>query len=156
MSRILRLNDSDGDPIGTALSIHSLTRLFENFLPGRDRIDEISHDPFPSGHTSRRWGIAVKRNDLSVSIARQVWHTIGRAGFSVVVAPSLISLSRIGQCPGVKLKEARRHKGPKRESWTDSNHCPWLACPALQSIESAAGSEIGHRSVLHVFGKNRR
>jgi hypothetical protein len=76
MSRILRVNDSDGEPIGTALSIHSLEWFFESVRPGRYHIEEISHDPLPSGHTSRRWGIAVKRNDSSVSIARQIRHTI--------------------------------------------------------------------------------
>jgi hypothetical protein len=73
MSRILRVNDHHGEPIGTALSIHSLEWLFEDVPPGRYHIDEISHDPFPSDHTSRRWGIAVKRCDSSVSIARDIW-----------------------------------------------------------------------------------
>ena len=77
MSRILRVNNSDGEPIGTPPSIPSLEWFFEDVPPGRYHIDEISHDPLPSGHTSRRWGLAVKRNDSSVSIARQIWHTMG-------------------------------------------------------------------------------
>lgn len=77
MSRILRVNDPDGNPIGTALSVHSLARLLEGVPPVRYHIDEISHNPLPSGHTSRRWGIAVKRSDSSVSIARDIWQTIG-------------------------------------------------------------------------------
>ncbi len=77
MSRILRVNNSDGEPIGTALSIHSLEWLLEGVPPGRYHIDEISNDPLPSGHTSRRWGIAVKRIDSSVSVARQIWQTMG-------------------------------------------------------------------------------
>jgi hypothetical protein len=72
MSRILRVNNPDGEPIGTALSIHSVELFFEGVPPGRYHIDEISHDPLPSGHTSRRWGIAVKRNDSSVSIVRNI------------------------------------------------------------------------------------
>ena len=30
--------------------------------PGRYHVDEISADPMPSGHTSRRWGVGIKRS----------------------------------------------------------------------------------------------
>ena len=73
MSRILRVNNPDGEPIGSAESIPGLARLVEDVSPGRYHIDELSHGPLPSGHTSRRWGIAVKRSDSSVSIARDIW-----------------------------------------------------------------------------------
>ena len=76
MSRILPVNNRHGEPIGAALSIHSLARLLEHVSPGRYLINEIGHDPLPRDHTSRRWGIAVMRSDSSVSIARQIWHTI--------------------------------------------------------------------------------
>jgi hypothetical protein len=36
--------------------------------PGRYQVDEISADPLPSGHTSRRWGIAIRRKDGSVDL----------------------------------------------------------------------------------------
>jgi hypothetical protein len=36
--------------------------------PGRYHIDQIERDPLPSGHTSRRWEVAVKRRDGSVVI----------------------------------------------------------------------------------------
>ena len=45
MSRILRVNDPDGEPIGSAESIPGLARLLEDVPPGRYHIDEISHDP---------------------------------------------------------------------------------------------------------------
>jgi hypothetical protein len=71
MSRILRVNDSDREPIGRTLSIHSLELLFEEVPPGRYHIEEIRHDPLPSGHTSRRWGIAAKRlTALGETVAR--------------------------------------------------------------------------------------
>jgi hypothetical protein len=73
MSRILRLNNPAGDLIGTAISILSLSRLLREAPPGLYHIDEISHDPLPCGHTSRRWGIVVKRADSTVSIARDIW-----------------------------------------------------------------------------------
>jgi hypothetical protein len=34
----------------------------------RYRIDQIEREPLPSGHTSRRWGIGVKRDDGSAEI----------------------------------------------------------------------------------------
>ena len=73
MARILRVNNSDGDPIKTAMSVFSLKRLLKSIPPGLYYIDEISPEPLPSGDTSRRWGIAVKRGDSSVSIARDLW-----------------------------------------------------------------------------------
>ena len=41
--------------------------------PGRWHIDEISADPLPSGHTSRRWGVAIKRQDGSVVVKPDPW-----------------------------------------------------------------------------------
>jgi hypothetical protein len=73
MPRILRINDESGDPIGTARSIVGVAELLVDSRPGVYHIDEISADPLPSGHTSRRWGIAIKRGDSTVSIARELW-----------------------------------------------------------------------------------
>ena len=36
--------------------------------PGRYHANEISADPLPSGHTSRRWGVGIKRTDPSVEL----------------------------------------------------------------------------------------
>jgi hypothetical protein len=33
--------------------------------PGRYHVDQIERDPLPSGHTSRRWGVAIKHPDGS-------------------------------------------------------------------------------------------
>ena len=41
--------------------------------PGRYHIDEIAADPLPSGHTSRRWGVGIKRADGSVVIGPDPW-----------------------------------------------------------------------------------
>jgi hypothetical protein len=38
--------------------------------PRRDHIDEITRDPLPSGHTSRRWGVGSKWADGTVVIER--------------------------------------------------------------------------------------
>jgi hypothetical protein len=60
MPRILRVNDPNGEPVGTADSQHGIKRVIESLGPGRYYVDEISSDPLPSGHTSRRWGVAIR------------------------------------------------------------------------------------------------
>jgi hypothetical protein len=73
MSRILRVNNPDGDPIGTAKSINGLARLLESVPPGVYHIDEISAEPLPSGHTSGSYGFAITRGDSPMSITRGVF-----------------------------------------------------------------------------------
>jgi hypothetical protein len=63
MPRILRVNDPNGEPIRTADSQEGITRVIKDLGPGRYHVDEISSDPLPSGHTSRRWGVGIKRPD---------------------------------------------------------------------------------------------
>ena len=41
--------------------------------PGCYHMDQISADPLPSGHTSRRWGTAIKRPDGSVTLDPDPW-----------------------------------------------------------------------------------
>jgi hypothetical protein len=41
--------------------------------PGRYHIAQISADPLPSGHTSRRWGVAIRRPDRSVDLDPDPW-----------------------------------------------------------------------------------
>jgi hypothetical protein len=41
--------------------------------PGRYHSDEISRDPLPPGHTSRRWGVGIKQADGSVMLEPDPW-----------------------------------------------------------------------------------
>jgi hypothetical protein len=53
-------------PLGVA--VHTIERLdtaIYSAEPRRYLIDQIEVDPLPSGHTSRRWGTAIKRPDGS-------------------------------------------------------------------------------------------
>jgi len=45
MPRILRLNNPDGDLIGSTESIEGIREMLEPLPPGRYHIDEISADP---------------------------------------------------------------------------------------------------------------
>jgi hypothetical protein len=61
MPRILRVNNPHGEPVGTAESPEGVERRLQDIRPGRYHIDEIRRDPLPSGHTSRRWGVAIRK-----------------------------------------------------------------------------------------------
>ena len=41
--------------------------------PGSHEIDEITAHVLPSGHTSRRWGVGIKREDGSVAVEPDPW-----------------------------------------------------------------------------------
>jgi hypothetical protein len=73
MPRILRVNDPNGDPIGTADSQESIKGSIERLGPGRYHVDEISSDPLPSGHTSRRCEFGIMRPDGVVTIDADPW-----------------------------------------------------------------------------------
>jgi hypothetical protein len=58
MFRVIR-----DDLIDDADTIDGVREIVGQQPPGRYRVDEISVDPLPSGHTARRWGVAIKRPD---------------------------------------------------------------------------------------------
>jgi hypothetical protein len=70
---ILRINDPIGELVGTADSQEGIQRIIEGFGPGRYLVDGISSDPSPSGHTSRRWGVGIKRGDWTISVDHDPW-----------------------------------------------------------------------------------
>ena len=43
--------------------------------PGQYHIDQISSGPLPSGHTSRRWGTAIKNRDGTVAVEPDPWES---------------------------------------------------------------------------------
>ena len=60
----------------TAVDIDSIDEVepaIASRKPGRYHIDQISAEPLPSGHTSRRWGIGIKGTDGPVVIERDPW-----------------------------------------------------------------------------------
>ena len=60
----------------TAVDIDSIEQAaleIQSGKPGRYQIDQISAEPLPSGHTSRRCGVGIKNLDGSVAIERDPW-----------------------------------------------------------------------------------
>jgi hypothetical protein len=42
-------------------------------LLDRYHVDQSSAEPLPSGHTSRRWGVGIKRPDGAVTLDPDPW-----------------------------------------------------------------------------------
>ena len=70
---MLRANGSQGDPVGAAPDVEGMRRLVECFDPGRYHVEEIAADPLPSGHTSRRWGVAIEHPAGRVELDPDPW-----------------------------------------------------------------------------------
>ena len=70
---ILRISRTDADQGADVDSIDDAAKIIESGEPGRYHVDEISADPLPSGHTSRRWGVGIKRADGSVTAEPDPW-----------------------------------------------------------------------------------
>jgi hypothetical protein len=62
-----------GEGTADADSIERAWELVRDGEPGRYHIDEISAEPLPSGHTSRRWGVGIKRPDGTVMLEPDPW-----------------------------------------------------------------------------------
>jgi hypothetical protein len=70
---IFRVSRRDDEQVVDADSVEQAEKTIGSGQPGRYHVDEISRDPLPSGHTSRRWGIGIKRNDGTVAIDPDPW-----------------------------------------------------------------------------------
>jgi hypothetical protein len=70
MPSIPRISRPGREPITDVDSVEAVEGVIRDGGPGCYHVDEISAEPLPSGHTSRRWGTAIKRpNSPTVSIA---------------------------------------------------------------------------------------
>jgi hypothetical protein len=56
---------SQDDLIGNGHTIEDAKEIIRGQPPGRYHVDEMRADPLRSGHTSRRWGVAIRRPDGS-------------------------------------------------------------------------------------------
>jgi len=63
-----RIGRSGHEPIVDVDQFDAIEPAIRSSEPGRYHVDEISADPLPSGHTSRRWGVGIKRADGSVEL----------------------------------------------------------------------------------------
>jgi hypothetical protein len=68
-----RISRNGHEPIIDVDQVEAIEPAIRSGEPGRYHVDEISGDPLRSGHTSRRWGVGIKRADGSVVIEPDPW-----------------------------------------------------------------------------------
>jgi hypothetical protein len=73
MPRIFRISRPGREPITDVASVEAVEEAIRAGGSGCYHVDEISAEPLPSGHTSRRWGTAIKRPDGAVALAPDPW-----------------------------------------------------------------------------------
>ena len=64
MYRIISQNGQE--PVIDVDNLEDIEPALRESKPGRYDVDEISANPLPSGHTSRRWGMVIKWRDGAV------------------------------------------------------------------------------------------
>jgi hypothetical protein len=65
---MFRISRDGQEPVVDVDTLDQLEPAIRSSEPGRYHVDEISAGLLPSGHTSRRWGVGIKRIDGSVVI----------------------------------------------------------------------------------------
>jgi hypothetical protein len=70
---IYRINRNGQEPIVDVDHAEEIEPAIRSNKPGRHLVDEISADGLPGGHTSRRWGVGIKRRDGAVVIEPDPW-----------------------------------------------------------------------------------
>ncbi len=70
---MFRISRNEQEPIIYLAQVEAIEPAIRSSEPGRYHVDEISADPLPSGHTSRRWGVGIKPPEGSVVIKPDPW-----------------------------------------------------------------------------------
>jgi hypothetical protein len=65
---MFRISRNGHEPIVDVDTVEDIEPAIRDLKPGRYDVDEISADPLPTGHTSRRWGIVIKWRDGAVFV----------------------------------------------------------------------------------------
>jgi hypothetical protein len=73
MTTIYRISRPGCEPVTDVGSLGAVKAVIRASEPGRYHVDEISPDPLPPGHTSRRWGGGIKRTVGIVVLEPDPW-----------------------------------------------------------------------------------
>jgi hypothetical protein len=73
MPSIYRISRNGHELIIEVDQVEAIEPAIRSSEPGLYHVDEISADPLPSGHTSRRWGVGIKLRDGAVVIEPDPW-----------------------------------------------------------------------------------
>ena len=72
---MFRISRRGQEPIVDVDQIDAIEPAICSSAPGRYHVDQISRDPLPCGHTSRRWGVGTKLHDGRVNIEPDPWES---------------------------------------------------------------------------------
>jgi hypothetical protein len=70
---MFRISQKEQDLVIDVDTIEQIEPVIRAAEPGQFWNDEFPMKPFPSGHTVRRWGIGIKRDDGSVVLEPDPW-----------------------------------------------------------------------------------
>ncbi len=70
-----RISHNEQEPIIDADQVEAIEPVIHSIEPGCSHVDEISREPLPSGHTSRRWGVGTKLQDGRANLKRDPWES---------------------------------------------------------------------------------
>jgi hypothetical protein len=70
---MFRISKETDGPVVDVDTLDEVEPVIGRAEPGRYDIDEIARDPLPAGHSSRRWGVCIKRADGSVVLECDPW-----------------------------------------------------------------------------------
>jgi hypothetical protein len=68
-----RISRNGYKPVTDVDTLHQLEPAIRSSKPGRYHVDQIERDPLPSGHTSRRWGVAIRFLDGTAELEPDPW-----------------------------------------------------------------------------------
>jgi hypothetical protein len=70
---VFRISQAGQEPFIDVDTVDQIEPAIRSCAPGRYHVDEISADLLPSGHSSRRYAVAIKKHDGSVTIEPDLW-----------------------------------------------------------------------------------
>jgi hypothetical protein len=70
---MFRTSRDGQEPMVDVDQVEAIEPAIRSSEPGRYHVDEISRDPLPSGHTSRRWGVGIKRHNGTIALEPDPW-----------------------------------------------------------------------------------
>jgi hypothetical protein len=70
---MFRVSRDGNEPIVNLDTLERIVPEIRALPPGLWHIDEVPAKAFPSGHTSRRWGVGIRWADGSIAIERDLW-----------------------------------------------------------------------------------
>jgi hypothetical protein len=68
-----RVSRPDAGQVLDVDSADAVEAIIRSGAPGRIQVDDVSSDPSPSGHTSRRWGTEIKWGDRTFVVEPDPW-----------------------------------------------------------------------------------